>query len=213
LERFLLRLPSEVDVEETRGFRWLVKEDLQTLSRSWSLFAVRGVLALVFGALVLQRPLAALTALVFVFGAWAFVDGVAAVAVSLGSWRSWQLLIGGVIGIGAGVLTFVRPGSMATAIYSLVAAWAIVRGVVEIYLGFELRKRIQGEAWLFLAGLASIVFGVLMVAMPAAGVLALGWLLGIYALVFGTMNIGLSLRLYRLRERMPTSIIPPPLMP
>jgi uncharacterized membrane protein HdeD (DUF308 family) len=200
-------------MEEVRGFHWLVKENREALSRSWSLFAVRGVIAVVFGALALQRPLAALTAMVLLFGAWAFVDGVSALAAALGGWRSWQLLIAGLIGIAAGVLTFVRPNLVAPALYALVAAWAIVRGVVEIYLAIELRKKIRGEAWLLLGGVASIAFGILMYVMPAAGVLALGWLLGVYALLFGTLNIGLSLKLYGLRERQPASTIPPPLMP
>ncbi|HEY2746093.1 MAG TPA: DUF308 domain-containing protein, partial [Polyangia bacterium] len=134
-------------------------------------------------------------AFVLVFGVWAFIDGIDTLALAVSGWRSWQLFIVGLVGIGIGLLTFFRPGYTAIGLYTAVAAWAIARGILEIAVAIELRKQIKGELWMVLAGVVSIVFGVLLVVLPAAGVLALAWLMGVYALVFGVLMFALSLRL------------------
>jgi uncharacterized membrane protein HdeD (DUF308 family) len=171
------------------------------LASNWWLFTLRGVLAIIFGILTLVQPLAALTVFVLVFGVWAFIDGISALALAVTGWRSWQLVLAGLVGIAVGLFTFFRPEITALGLYAAVAAWSIARGILEIVVAIELRKRIKGELWLVLGGLASITFGVLMVVLPVAGVLALAWLIGVYALVFGVMMVALSLRLrQRLHE-------------
>jgi uncharacterized membrane protein HdeD (DUF308 family) len=177
------------------GVGVLTLAPIDTLATHWWLFTVRGVLAIVFGILTLVQPLAALVAVVLIFGVWAFIDGINALALALSGWRSWQLVLAGLVGIGAGLFTFFRPGITAVALYTIVAAWAIARGILEIVVAIELRKRIKGELWLALAGIASILFGVLMIVLPVAGVLALVWLIGAYALAFGAILLALSLRL------------------
>jgi uncharacterized membrane protein HdeD (DUF308 family) len=162
---------------------------------NWWLFALRGVLAVIFGVLALVQPLAALAALVLVFGVWAFIDGINALALAVTGWRSWQLVLGGLVGIAVGLFTFFRPGITALGLYAAVAAWSIARGILEIAVAVELRKHVRGELWLVAAGIASILFGVLMIVLPVAGVLALAWLIGIYALMFGVLMIALALRL------------------
>jgi uncharacterized membrane protein HdeD (DUF308 family) len=174
---------------------------LGSLTSNWWLFALRGVLAIVFGVLALIQPLAALAALVLVFGVWAFIDGINALALAISGWRSWQLVLGGLVGIAVGLLTFFRPGITAIALYAMIAAWSIARGILEIVLAIELRKAIEGELWLVMAGIASIVFGVLMIWLPAGGVLALAWLIGVYALVFGGLQLALGFRLHRVLTR------------
>jgi uncharacterized membrane protein HdeD (DUF308 family) len=157
-------------------------------------------LAVLFGVAAIFMPLAALTAFVLLFGVWAFIDGVHALALAVTGWRSWHLVLVGLVGIALGLFTFFRPGITALVLYAAIAAWSIARGVLEIVVAVELRKQIQGEMWLVLGGIASILFGVLMVALPAAGVLALAWLIGVYALTFGVIMLVLSGRLYRLRH-------------
>jgi uncharacterized membrane protein HdeD (DUF308 family) len=171
------------------------------LATSWWLFALRGVLAIVFGILAIVQPLAALGALVLVFGVWAFIDGIDALALAVSGWRSWQLVVLGLVGIAAGIFTFARPGITAIGLYAAVAAWSIARGIMELAVAIELRKRVEGELWLVVAGIASILFGVLMIVLPVAGVLALAWLIGVYALLFGGIMIALSLRLRRVGRR------------
>lgn len=186
------------------------------LAAHWWLFALRGVLAIVFGVLALVQPLAALAAFVLVFGVWAFIDGIDALALALSGWRSWQLVLAGLVGVAAGLFTFFRPGITAFALYAAVAAWAIARGILEIVVAIELRKQIRGEFWLVAAGIASVLFGVLMIVLPVAGVLALAWLIGVYALSFGILMVGLAMRLrqrHRRAEREPTRIGMPTIQP
>jgi uncharacterized membrane protein HdeD (DUF308 family) len=171
------------------------------LTSHWWLYTLRGVLAILFGILALAQPLAALAVLVLVFGAWAFVDGITALALALSGWRSWQLVLAGLVGIGIGVFTFFRPDITAVGLYAAVAVWSIARGILEIVVAIELRKQIKGEFWLVAAGIASILFGVLMIVLPVAGVLALAWLIGIYALIFGGFMLPLSFRLRRLHHK------------
>jgi uncharacterized membrane protein HdeD (DUF308 family) len=184
---------------------------IEALTSNWWIFLVRGLLALVFGVLALVEPVAALTALVIVFGVWAFIDGISALALAVTGWRSWQLAFAGIVGIGVGLLTFFRPGITAIGLYAAVSAWAIARGILEIVVAVEMRKRVGGEGWLVAAGVSSLLFGVLMIVLPVAGVLALAWLIGIYALAFGIMMLVLSLRLRQLRRpsrREPRMITP-----
>jgi uncharacterized membrane protein HdeD (DUF308 family) len=172
---------------------------ITALAHNWWLFALRGLLAVIFGVLTLVQPAAAFTAIVLVFGVWAFIDGINALALAITGWRSWQLALAGLVGIALGLLTFFRPGFTAIGLYAAVAAWAVARGILEIAVGIELRKRVKGELWLVFAGIASLLFGVLMIALPMAGLLALAWLIGIYALMFGVLMFALSVRLSGLR--------------
>ncbi len=168
---------------------------IAALAAHWWLFALRGGLAIIFGILTLVQPLAALAAFVLVFGVWAFIDGINALALALSGWRSWQLALAGLVGIAVGLFTFFRPGITAIGLYAAVAAWSIARGIFELVVAVELRKRIAGELWLVAGGLASVLFGVLMIVLPVAGLLALAWLIGVYALSFGVIMLALSLRL------------------
>lgn len=186
----------------------------RTLVEHWWLFLIRGILALVFGILALTQPLAALAALVLVFGVWALIDGVHALALALsGRAHSWPMALAGLAGVGIGIFTFYRPGITALGLYAAVAAWSIARGVFEIVVAVELRETVQGELWLILGAIASIVFGVLLIVLPVAGVLALGWLIGVYALIFGGIMCALSFRLRQFRgtpQRAPLPTTPAP---
>jgi uncharacterized membrane protein HdeD (DUF308 family) len=174
-----------------------------SLVARWWMFLLRGLFALTFGVLALLRPGAAITALVLVFGVWALLDGVNALYLAFsGRRRSWELAVIGLLGIAAAVITFLRPDLTALGLYALIAAWSIARGIAEIALAVALRKQIRGELWLILAGLSSLLFGVLLIALPAAGVLAVVWLIAVYALIFGGLMIGLAFRLRKLaRDR------------
>ncbi len=173
----------------------LLAADLQ---RNWWLLLLRGVAAILFGVLAWVLPGASLAALVLVFGAYALVDGVLGVWVALQSRKEndhwWLLLLVGLLGIGAGVLTFAVPGLTALVLLFYIAVWAIATGVLEIATAIRLRKEIQGEWLLILGGLLSVVFGVLLVAQPGAGALALLWLIGIYAIFFGVLLVLLAFK-------------------
>ena len=173
---------------------------LLVYTSSWWALVLRGIFAIAFGVLAFVWPHITLTALVFLWGAYALVDGAFAVAAGVKSYgenkRWWLLLIEGILGVIAGVLAFVIPGITALVLLMLIAAWAIVTGAFEIAAAIQLRKHITGEWLLALAGVASILFGVLLVLNPGAGALAVVWMIGAYAIVFGCLLIALGFRLH-----------------
>ena len=173
---------------------------LPVLSRNWWLVALRGLAAIVFGVLAFVWPAITLWALVLLFGAYMLVDGifaiVAAVRAAGREARWWLLLIEGVLGVLAGLVAAFWPGLTALALLYFIAAWAIVSGILEIAGAIRLRREIEGEWALGLSGALSLLFGVLLVVIPApAGLLSLVWLIGAYALAFGVLLLVLSFRL------------------
>jgi len=159
--------------------------------------AIRGIVALLFGILALLLPASAFLALVIAFGAFAFVDGVFALAAAINNSDRdgrWWLALEGIAGIIAGIVTFVWPGLTAVALIALVAAWALVTGIMKIVLAIRLRKEIRGEWLLALSGVASILLAALMMLAPVPATLGLVWALGIYAIVLGGLLIALAVR-------------------
>jgi uncharacterized membrane protein HdeD (DUF308 family) len=152
-----------------------------------------------FGIITFVAPGISLAALVLVYGAYALVDGVFAVVSAVrrhGSTdRWWVLLIEGIVGIAAGLVTFFWPGITALALLYLIAAWSLLTGVMEVIAAVRLRKIIAGEWLLALSGVLSIGFGVLLALFPAPGALAVVLWIGAYAIVFGCLLIALGFRL------------------
>lgn len=169
------------------------------LAHNWWTLLLRGLLAVSFGILTFIYPGLTLIVLAMLFGAYALIDGIfaiiAAVSAPKGQARWWVTLIEGIVGIVVGVLTFIWPGITALGLLYLIAAWAIVTGAFEIAAAIRLRKQITGEWLLILSGIASVLFGVLLAAKPGPGALAVAWLIGAYAIVFGVLFIVLSFRL------------------
>lgn len=164
-----------------------------------SLLIVRGIVGLVFGIVAFAWPGVTIAALVVIFGAYAVVDGVANLVLGLTKTRthgrSAATALQGVVGIAAGILTFIWPGITTLALVFFIAAWAIVTGAFEIAAAIRLRKVIKGEWLLALSGLLSIVFGVLVFAFPGAGAVGIAWVLGAYAAAAGIVLIALGVRL------------------
>lgn len=174
---------------------------LETLTRNWGWVALRGVVALLFGILTFINPAITLTVLVLFFGAYAFVDGVLAVISAIANRRGerhWvSLLIGGLIGIAAGLVTFFLPAITATALLILIAVWAVLLGIAEIVTAIRLRKVLRGEWLLALAGVLAVALGVLLIAFPVAGALAAVLWIGAWATVSGILLLILAFRLRR----------------
>jgi uncharacterized membrane protein HdeD (DUF308 family) len=75
-----------------------------------------------------------------------------------------------------------------------IAAWSVASGVIQLIAAIRLRKEIDNELWLGLAGLASIAFGAALALWPGTGLLALLWLVGVYAVALGIALILLAFR-------------------
>jgi uncharacterized membrane protein HdeD (DUF308 family) len=115
--------------------------------------------------------------------------------------RFGSLILGGLLGILAGLLAFIMPGITALGLLILIAAWAMLTGILEIAAAIKLRKVVANEWLLVLAGIASVAFGVLLILQPAAGALLLVWWVGAYAIVLGILLFVLALRIRRLGQR------------
>jgi uncharacterized membrane protein HdeD (DUF308 family) len=172
---------------------------LHALARNWWAMLLRGIAAVIFGLLALFWPGAAGVALVILFGAYAFVDGVFALVGAIRAAEAHERWIAfaveGIIGLIIAAITFFNPLITALALYWLIAIWAVLTGIFELIAAMQLRKMIANEWLLILGGLASIAFGILMIVFPLAGVVTLIWLIGAYAIVFGVVLIGFSFRL------------------
>jgi uncharacterized membrane protein HdeD (DUF308 family) len=175
---------------------------LTMLSKNWWVVALRGAISIVFGILLLLFPPLVITTMVLFFGAYALVDGVSAIFTAVqnrNQARWWYTLLEGIIGVVAGILVFAHPLiATITATYFvlyIVAFWAILGGIFQIMQAIELRKEIEGEIWLGLSGLLSLLFGVFLIFAPGAGILALLTIIAAYAIAFGVMLIILGFRL------------------
>ncbi|SEH02469.1 Uncharacterized membrane protein HdeD, DUF308 family [Nonomuraea solani] len=169
---------------------------MEDISRSWWLLLVRGIAAIVFGILALIWPGLTLLVLVIFFGAYALVSGVFALMAGFrhgARSRAW-LIISGILGILAGIVAFIWPGLSSLALLFIIAFWAILTGVAEVVAGIQLRKVIDNEWMLIVGGVLSVIFGLLLLGWPGAGLLSLLWLIGVFAIMYGIAMIVLSIR-------------------
>ena len=172
---------------------------VMVLARNWWALVLRGCFDVLFGITAFVWPGITLAVLVLLYGAFALIDGSFAIAaVLVGRTRgmpSWALLVEGLAGIAVGAITFFWPGITQLALLFLIAAWAVVTGVFEIVAAVRLRKEIRGEWLLALSGVLSVAVGVALVVNPGAGLLAISWMIGTYAIIFGVLFIVLGFRL------------------
>ena len=174
----------------------------------WWLVLIRGVLAVVFGLYALFSPAGALLALVFVFGFYAIMDGVAALVVGFRHRRTshwgWHVAQG-VVSLIAGFIALFWPGPTVLALVLIIAVWSIVLGVTEIIEAFTARKHGSSSwAWLLVGGIVAILFGIILIVSPAAGALTLLWVIGLFSLVFGVVYIVWAFRLRKTAKAIDT---------
>jgi uncharacterized membrane protein HdeD (DUF308 family) len=183
-----------------------LKRFAQEMGRYWWALVLRGVLAILFGVMAFVWPGLTLTVLVLFVGAWMLVDGVFTAIQAFKSETRWQMLLYAAMGIVAGLITLFYPGISTLALLYLIAFWSVFKGVMEIILAIRLRKEIEREWLLILAGVLSVVFGVLLVLMPVTGALAVVWIIGMYAVAFGVLLVILGFRVRSFRQREPITV-------
>lgn len=167
----------------------------QLFKRAWWAIALRGALAIILGIVILSRPGVTMAALIAVIGIYLFFDGLFTLVAAFHAahrGRSWgPYVLEGLVSIAVGLLAFARPASAALFLVVLIAVRAIIVGLVEIGTGVSIRKTTGTSTWmLWLCGLASVAFGVILLGNPAFGMLTLVWMIGIYTIVFGVMLDG-----------------------
>jgi uncharacterized membrane protein HdeD (DUF308 family) len=178
---------------------------LAAFARKWQVLLLRGIAATLFGLFTLVQPGLSLASLAFVFGAYALADGV------LSAWTAFRgrpgqphwgvLLLEGLFGIAIGVITLMNPSVPALALLYYIAIRAIAAGVLEMFLAMQLRREIDNEWRLVLAGLVSVIFGLYLIARPGAGALAALWLIGIFSILVGLLFIFLALKVRGFTQR------------
>jgi uncharacterized membrane protein HdeD (DUF308 family) len=179
---------------------------LKEFSSRWWVLLLRGICAIAAGIIAIMIPGIALASLVLLFALFAIVDGVASIVLGIrgepdGSYW-WTMILLGVVAIVAGVGAFVYPKLTLLVFLSFVAYLAIIRGVFEIVAAVRLRKVLDDEWVLGLAGTLSIVFGVLLLSRPVVGLAVMAILMGSYMLAIGAMEVALSLRLRKVHRRL-----------
>ena len=171
---------------------------LAGLAKNWWLILLRGLCAILFGILTFAWPGVTLFTLVILYGAFAFADGIlsliAAVRGGAPAPRWWLALVG-ILGIAVGILTVLWPGITGIVLLFFIAGWAIANGVMEIIGAIRLRKEIDDEWWLIGSGVLSVLFGIMIALRPGAGALALVFVIGTFAIIYGVMLVAFALRL------------------
>jgi uncharacterized membrane protein HdeD (DUF308 family) len=166
---------------------------------NWWALALRAAAAFLLAVIAFLLPGPTLTAIVLIFGVYAVIDGVLALVAAVRGLRKHErwgaMLLEGIVGVAAGAIALMWPGIGALALVYVMAAWALVTGVLEIAMAVRLRKVITGEWLLILSGVLSILLAGLVAAFPLAGATALAWTLGVYALLYGGVLMGLALRI------------------
>jgi uncharacterized membrane protein HdeD (DUF308 family) len=184
-------------------------------AHNWAWFLFRGLIALALGVLAILFPFGAVTAFAFLFALFVFVDGVSLLVSGIAGAthhreRWWGLVIAGLVGIAVGVIYIAWP-ALSTVSYALVlmvmiAVWAIINGIGQVSAAIELRKQIEGEWLLAIAGIFSILLGIAILAVswavPGASMLSVGFIIGLWALLVAAALIALAFRLKRHKGRL-----------
>jgi uncharacterized membrane protein HdeD (DUF308 family) len=175
----------------------------EVLADSWWAVGLRGILGILFGLICLLTPGIAVEVFVILFAAYMLVDGVFAMASGIKAARNgerWGLLIlEGIVDLAAGLVAVLWPAITLIALIWIVAIWAIVSGVLMLGAAFTL-KLDHGRWWLALGGIASVIFGILLVIEPLIGAVVLTLWIGAYALVFGIFLLILAFQLHAKKE-------------
>lgn len=168
------------------------------LAATWWVLLLRGIIAILFGVAAYAWPGMTLATLVMFFAAFVLVDGVFDVFAAFSGRKEnenwWVLLLEGLLGIAFGVITWTRPGVTVVVLLLFIAFWALATGILRIIMAIRLRKEIEGEWWLILSGLASVLFGVVVMARPGAGALAMLWVIAAWAIITGIFLVILAFK-------------------
>jgi uncharacterized membrane protein HdeD (DUF308 family) len=176
---------------------------IRTLAEHWWVLLLRGLVAILFGFVAYEQPGAAIAVLVLLWGAYALVDGIFEVIAGVRA-KYASLILLGLLGIAAGVVTFLWPGVTAVTLLYIIAFWAIVAGVLQIVAAFRLRREVEGEWLWILSGICMVLLGGMLMRHPEAGAVSVMWLIGSFAMAWGVLLVILAFRLKGHRGKVKT---------
>ena len=172
---------------------------LTLLFKNWWVLLLKGILLVIFGILSFMNPGITLATLVLWFAIFMMIDGVFSIFGVVSNWKTeedkWLLLAEGALGLVLGLLVYRSPDTFLSFIAFVISFWAIFSGISRIAMAIQLRKEIEGEGWLILSGVLSVIFGILVFAQPGIGIATLMWIIAIFAILEGVLLILLSLKL------------------
>jgi uncharacterized membrane protein HdeD (DUF308 family) len=178
------------------------RQRLSTFAANWRALALRGLVALLFGLVVLFWPGLVLAVLALLFGIYAVVDGaitfVPALRSSERGARRWLPLTEGAVGIIAGLVAFLLSGMSANGLVYVIVGWALATGILKILTAIVLRAEVENGWLLAGSGALSVLFGILLAVLAGSDVPFLAPLIGAFAVVVG---LALIVFAFRLRER------------
>lgn len=169
---------------------------LQAMIDNWWAFVLRGVLAILFGLAAFAWPGLTAAVLMMFLGAWFLVDGVFGLIAAFRSEEDRMMgILLSAISMVAGLMVLVKPLAGMVAVTIVIGVWAIFKGVLEISAAIRLRKEMEDEWFFILAGVLSIIFGAVIILRPGVGLMAVVWILGFYAILFGILMVVLGFKL------------------
>jgi uncharacterized membrane protein HdeD (DUF308 family) len=179
---------------------------LDVICRRWWVMLLRGLAAIVIGIIAMAWPQITLVTLVVLFATFSIIDGVFGVVLGFRGEADgtvwWTMVLLGLLALAAGIIAIVYPGLTLLVLVTIIAASAIVRGAFEIYAAIRLRHEIDDEWILGFSGLMSIIFGLLIMWRPGAGLIAIALLIGAYMMALGIFGVALSLRLRKVGQNL-----------
>lgn len=166
---------------------------LRIFAINWWLVGLRGLSAVLFGIVAILWPALTLGILIIIFGLYVIVDGIFTIVLGIGGRKyhsnSWWMIFEGLIRIAVGVIAVVWPGLTSISLVILIAIWAIITGIIGIILAIRLRKEIKNELLMGMSSALSVLLGIILIAQPNVGALAVVFLIGFYAILFGILLI------------------------
>ena len=162
---------------------------------NWWTLAVRGTAGILLGIAVFVLTGITLAVLIALLAAYMLIHGAFALVAGIRG-RSWLLVAEGVLGMLAGITTILLPGLTALVLALIIAAWAILTGIAELVAAASLGRTIGPSRWLLaVGGVISVLFGLMLAIFPGAGLVAIVWIVGAYALIRGALLLALAVRL------------------
>ena len=165
---------------------------------AWIWAVVRGALAIVFGIVALVSPITTAVVLAIVIGVFAVVDGIVDLVDAIrhrGSPGVGLRVFLGVVSLLFGIIILVWPGKTLGFMVVLIAIWSILIGLLQIVANVSIRKDAPGAwVWGAVSGALGLIFGIVVLFNLGIGLVALIWLIGIWAIVFGLALIVLGVQ-------------------